>query len=124
MNYYTALQRKTDKKWDYTRRNGDSIHAIGYCSGAARGDEYHEVGHETEGQARECYKQYLLDNELRLEGQELADSRRMCECDGCEVWTGKMAAISPTRSFILCDEHRTREVVSGLFSVGDSMSSY
>ena len=124
MNYYTALQRETSKKWDYTRRNGDSIHAIGYCSGADRGDKYHNDGHETEGEAQKCYKEYLLDKELRLEGHELADTKRMCEHDGCEVWTSKMAEISPTRSFILCDEHRTREVVSGLFSVGESMGSY
>ena len=124
MNYYTALQRETDSKWDYTRRNDGVIHAIGYCSGGDRHEKCHEGGHETKEEAQDCYKEYLLDNELRLEGHELANSKRLCECDGCVVWTSKMAPISPTRSFVLCDEHRTREVVSGLFSVGESMGSY
>lgn len=151
MNYYTALQRGMDKRWDYTRRNDGVIQAIGYCRGWSeetsealikeygedRGEMfyraqeerranqscYHDDGHETKEKAQECYKLYLLDNRLQLDGT-MSGQKRQCEFDGCDVWTQKFAEVSASRMFVLCDEHRTREVVSGLFEVGDSMGSY
>lgn len=36
MNYYQPRQRETDKRWDYTCRNGDWIWPTGYCRGLER----------------------------------------------------------------------------------------
>lgn len=116
MNYYDARQRKSDNRWDYTCMNGDRVWPVGYC-----GD--HKDGHETAVGAQECYKQYLLDRHLKLD-QRMPGQQRRCQVKGCDAWTQKYASIGVLRMFILCDTHRTLEVVSSRFSVGSSTSSY
>lgn len=114
MNYYKASQRKDTKRWDYTCTNDNRTWPIGYCR--------EDGGHETEQEARDCYKRYLLDNRLRLDG-DLEHTQKKCEFAGCDCWTSRYAEVD-MRMFSLCDEHRTREVVEKFFSVGESISSY
>lgn len=132
MNHYAARQRESDKRWDYTCQNGTRIHPVGYCAGKLvdvmeipedEREPYHEHGHDTPEAARECYKRYMLDSRLRLDGK-MSDQKRMCEAEGCEEWTQGVARVGPMISFVLCDDHRTRETVETLYSVGDSWSSY
>lgn len=138
MNYYEAKQRKSDGRWDYTRNNEPT----GYCCRFREYNQefvekfhiseeevdkhnsfahkYHSGGHETEQEARECYKQYLLDHQLRF--WKTKDEQRKCQI--CKQWTQNVAEIG-CRMFTLCDEHNNCEEVSGLFDAPTwSMSSW
>lgn len=137
-----ASDRPDAGKWRYTVKNGDSIWAVGYCSpwvpcpdckGVAIGQgclrcEHGVVpaddpcpGHDTKAGAYEHQTQYLLDERMRLDGQ-LSGEQRPCQI--CEAWTQGLASVDE-RSFVLCDEHRTREQVTELFgTVGDSFGTY
>jgi hypothetical protein len=131
VNYYAARQREKTKKWDYTCRNDGRIWPVGYCAGRHvevlqvpedEREPYHDHGHETAEEARECYKHYQLDNELHLD-IKMASQQRKCEADGCGAWTQGMARVGGHVSFVLCDEHRNRENVEKLYSVGESWTS-
>ena len=150
MNYYEALQRATDKRWDYTRRNDGRTSPIGYCRGwdesteerlvARLGDfgkmtfveqegrrahqgRYHEDGHETSDEACECYKRYLLDNDVNLEFGTTEDTQHRCEYEGCEAWTQTVAMVN-SRTYNLCDDHRNLKSLEDVVVVGSSISSY
>lgn len=114
MNYYGARQRKDDGRWNYTCTNDGMTWPVGYCR--------EDGGHETEREACECYKRHLLDNRLTLDGHA-DDQQRRCVVTGCGQWTSEYANVDH-RAFFLCDEHRTREVVEGLFTVDKSCSSW
>lgn len=150
MNYDSPQQREKDKRWDYTSYNNSTgCHPIGYCGGwrmpektrphqrLCMGSEhrfnlskaelepfrnkYHTDGHATEEEAYGCYKQYLLDNSLRLDG---FDPKQQNKCVVCDSWTQKSARIGYWfADYDLCDEHLNRETVETLFSVGDSWHS-
>lgn len=133
MNYYEALQRQTDKRWDYTRRNDGQVHAIGYCAGkydVIRNDaslphpeRYHDDGHATAEEACECYKQYVLDNLTNLEFGLTEDTQHKCEAPGCGAWTQKVAMVDH-HPYNLCDDHRNLETLQDLVTVSTSISSY
>lgn len=151
MNYYEALQRESDKRWDYTRRNDGRTWAIGYCRGwietphedlveqygADQGEmfhkaqeecrefqeHYHDDGHETSEEACECYKRYLLDNQVRLEFGTTANTQHRCEMKDCDAWTQKLAMVEH-RTYHLCDDHRNVESLRELVTVGMSFGSY
>jgi len=147
LNYYASRQRAKDQRWDYTCQNNDSVWPVGYCHAyrelepMVRGGfdseslerenaklrqhqaKYHADGHPTADGACECYRQYLLDNELRLHGPPLKpDYLRPCAV--CGEFTAGLAEVGH-RAWHLCDRHRNREEVALLFgSVGTSASSY
>lgn len=150
MNYHQPRQIQDGPlagKWHYTVMNDGQIWPEGYCSKFRECPDCHggsvfasdpalacstcsnagviEVepcpGHDTKQGAYEHQTQYLLDNKLRLDGQ-YANAQYHCEI--CQAWTDRFAEIDD-RPYTLCDEHRTREVVTELFgTVGDSVSSY
>ena len=152
MNYYEPLQRQTDKCWDYTQRRDGRTWPIGYCRGwtedtrdelvkeygedrgemfykaqeerRAHQDCYHKDGHESSEEACECYKNYLLDHDVRLDGGGSVDTQHRGEVEGCDAWTQKSASVGPTRRWNLCDDHRNLETVRGLFTVYTSFGSY
>jgi hypothetical protein len=127
MRYYTARQRM-DKKWDFTCGRCP----VGYCAAykewtkeelekfgldevflqkvASFKEKHHTCGHETEKEAQECYKQYLLDQELRF--GEIQDAQYKCRI--CKKWTQKYASFS-TSMWFLCDEHCNREGVDQIY---------
>lgn len=125
MNYYKPRQRES-LKWDYTCMNDGRVWAVGYCAGNYdhTPDEapYHDDGHDTVEEACECYKRYQLDNHLDLDGQ-MQGQKRKCAVEGCEEWTQGIVTIEGWQRFVLCDEHRTRETVEKLYSVGETWSS-
>lgn len=46
------------------------------------------------------------------------------DCRPCDAWTQGLADVGGT-TFVLCDQHRTREIVTELFgTVGDSFGTY
>ena len=141
MNYSCASKR-TDGHWDYTR-NG---RATGYCreyqpipeDGGGIGpelakqenekmsavkDKFHCGGHETEDEACECYKQYLLDTQLRLQTDEPTNARQQFKCRICGKWTACHAQVGAYQIYCLCPEHQTKEHVASLVEVGESWES-
>lgn len=152
MNYDGPRQKDlgngTGGRWDYTRRNDHRIWPKGYCAGwrdlspevyglgedsvAFKRDQermekfrakYHNDGHATKEEACACYREYLLDQELRLDKQ-MSGQKRICQVEGCNEWTQGMAEVGH-EPFILCDQHRTREEVEKLFGdVGETFSSW
>jgi hypothetical protein len=132
MNYYDARQRNEDKRWDYTCRNDDRIWPVGYCHTYVEPEEldkiwpmreeerekhvankhkYHTTGHATAEEACECYREYLLDQELRLGNKW--DSQHHCEV--CDAWTDMYAEVGHTKYMNLCEAHNNREEVEKLF---------
>lgn len=134
MNYLQPRQRQSDGQWDFTSMNDGRVHPVGYCDKKPDpadferlgihvsqaelerwekyGDKYHTDGHVTEDGAIECYRQYELDNRLRLDCKH-SDEQRKCEV--CGHWTDTAAMVGAYRVYELCDIHRTRDEVEKLF---------
>lgn len=113
MNYYEARQLKDTGGWHYTCKNDDRVWPVGYC-------REHEP-HATKEEAEDCYRGYLLDNRLRLDGK---DANAQHKCRECGEWTSGLAECDLT-IVVLCDEHRTREIFEKYFpEVGQIISSW
>lgn len=136
MNYYDAKQRLSDGRWDYTCNNRPT----GYCRPyeeidpqiipvsesqleeyRATAHKHHSHGHATEQEARECYREYLLDHSLSL-GRKM--SNQQLKCKSCGEWTQGFAEIN-NEIIVLCDQHNNRPTVETLFEApGWSCSSW
>lgn len=138
MNYDQARQKQSDGKWHYTSRNGNHVHAIGYCSprklcpdcpaALPRADcktcggrglidcENPCPGHDTAEEAEEHYRQYLLDNATYRGGGDDPDTLHRCEAEGCTAHTAGSAQVGwgVPRYYHLCDAHRNRETLDKL----------
>jgi hypothetical protein len=107
MNYDQPRQLK-DGGWHYTtfnRRIG--TFPVGYCA------DHKDKPHETEDDARRCYRDYELNELLHLD--RTAWYWNPCEYPGCEVLTNREATIGEWRAWLLCDMHRTKEVCAVLY---------
>lgn len=142
MNYDTPRQRESDKRWNYTQARDGLCWPIGYCQGwrwpspgpmnfpagfATREhykehydkavkfkSKHHTNGHGTAEEAAACYKEYLLDHDLRLD-KTLSDQQLKCVV--CGEWTQKFAEVTWANSFALCPEHMNRKSVEDRFTV-------
>lgn len=79
--------------------------------------KYHTDGHATEDEAHNCYRRYLLDQELELrDPPESPGSLHKCQAPGCGAYTAGEARLGHgyPRRFYLCDAHRSRETVEAL----------
>ncbi|HUY52116.1 MAG TPA: hypothetical protein VMV92_41510 [Streptosporangiaceae bacterium] len=116
MNYDQPRPLK-DGGWHYTSMNAVRVHPIGYC--ASHGP------HATGDDARRCYRDYELNERLRLDFT--IGHWNPCEApSGCETLTNRQAGVMPWGpSWLLCDEHRTKEVAAELYGelAGDSVHS-
>lgn len=130
MRHYAPRKRQTDGKWDYTCRLDDYIYPVGYCNEyrefntdlihvseseikeyAATKDKHHTHGHDTEEEACNCYREYLLDHRLRL-GRKWDGAQHQCKV--CGEWTQGYAEID-MKTWDLCDQHNNRTEVEKLF---------
>lgn len=132
MRHYDAKQRLSSMKWDYACGN----HPVGYCAGyreftekdsflpeqirttenekmLANKEKYHTEGHDTEEEARLCYKQYLLDNRLRLNPEQTNPSQ-LNKCRVCGEFCSGYATIGECEMYFLCKEHCNRDEVDKL----------
>jgi hypothetical protein len=103
--------------WHYTTANRRvGTYPVGYCADHAP--------HETEDDARRCYRDYELNERLRLDGGESGSWHR-CQHPQCETLTNKIVQLGEWQIWLLCDEHRTKESVAELYGplAGDSMHS-
>lgn len=146
MNYYSALQRKADARYDYTLQNNGVAFPVGYCAGWREWDDqtislafssrehyetwrreherlipkYHTDGHATYEGACACYRQYLLDTSIRFG----TDTNTQRKCVECQTWSTGFATIG-SLIFPLCEVHQTRDDVEKHMSpVGTITSSY
>lgn len=141
MNYYAAKQRQSDMKWDYTCSNNNFTQPIGYCSEyidwtpellSRLGVPYdhpsfekqrnfqhkhHNCGHETKQEARECYREYLLDQKLKLMCE---NAETQIRCKICGKWTNLYAEIE-TNMWNLCEEHNNRKEIEKIFEAPDEI---
>lgn len=115
MNYDQPRQLESGG-WHYTtfnRRIG--TFPVGYCRDHGP--------HETQDDARRCYRDYELNERLLLDGT--LGSWNPCEFPGCETLTNRDARIGGWSRWRLCDEHRTKEVAAEMYGelAGDSVHS-
>ena len=108
MNYYDAREM-TDKdgkgigKWRYTQSNKRSgTYAVGHC---AEGCD----GHDTAEEAREHYRQYLLETRVS-KFENASDTQHKCQVEGCDEWTQTWVHIGSSHHFALCEKHQTPEI--------------
>jgi anaerobic ribonucleoside-triphosphate reductase len=114
MNLYCARQHQETQKWKYVMFNDNKCYLVGYCAT----DKCE--GHNTEKEACEHYRQYLLDTRLRY----FTENNEQRKCKVCGEWTQGRATID-MEIFDLCPTHQTREVVETLYGkVGECWSSY
>lgn len=151
MNYYGPRQHGTGKRWDYTCMRDDRIWPVGYCGGwrertrealskivsmpdveaILREQEedrknhlakYHTKGHETAEEACACYRNYLLDHHLRLDGK-FHDAKE--KCAECSDWTQTFARVHGSSPIVLCESHLNRETVEKHYGpISEIISSY
>lgn len=116
MNYDQPRQLKTGG-WHYTSMNDGRIWALGYCG------EHRDAPHATEDEARRCYRDYQLNERLRLDGT--VGHWNPCEYPDCGTLTNRAVTIAGWLRWRLCDEHRTKECCTELYGelAGDSVHS-
>ena len=136
MRHYCAKQRLSDGRWDFCCGR----YPVGYCTPYKEWtkeeldrwgfhedcpsvqkakqfkDKHHDCGHETEKEAQECYKQYVLDHVLYF--GESSNSQRKCQV--CGEWTPRYAMLE-TQMFDLCEKHCNRESVDQLYKAPSDM---
>ena len=115
MAYFTARQRESDRRWDYTCQNSAGTYPIGYCSGPELAhfsaeehrSKYHDDGHATAEEAYACHRAYELDNSVRYHDRD--DTQKKCLI--CEAWTTRRAVVGQelTKEYALCEAHANRE---------------
>jgi hypothetical protein len=116
VNYDQPRQLKDGGGWHYTtfnRRIG--TFPVGYCRDHAP--------HATEDEARRCYRDYQINECLRLDCT--VGDWNPCEYPACGTLTNRAVTISGWPQWRLCDEHRTKECCAELYGplAGNSIHS-
>lgn len=123
MNYYQALQRLTDGRWEYTRRRDNVVKPIGYCTAAPDSDpNKHFNGHATKKEAEDCFRKYTIDRADY--GIITEDTQRKCLI--CLNWTQTAAGVRHgLDTYPLCARHLNRESLNAVVgSFQEIISSY
>ena len=101
----------------FTRKNDSAVWPIGKCAAG-------KCNHDTEAEAQECYRQWLLDHKLDIKGTEFSKPWLECDVEGCDHDTNVEVRLGQYHRFKLCQTHRTVEQVASMLSVGSFMGSY
>lgn len=145
MNVYSPRQRETSGRWDFTVKNGAGIMPLGYChayhvwtaedlkyydasSAQKEADrlnaqyapfelKFHGGGHTTAEEAVQCYREYLLDHQLRFSEKPDDDTQHRCAVPECGAWTQHTGWLTGDHNHFwhLCPDHQNRESVEKLF---------
>jgi len=106
---YSEPRQLQNEKWHFTTNDG-VIRPIGYCADGCK-------GHDTPEEAREHYRDYILDK-ARF-GVEMRQTLKCREC-GEDTY---LAVITLPRTIVsLCGDHHTRECLRPLVG-GDSLAT-
>ena len=101
---YFYARKRGDGLWEFVCQCAGSEFAVGYC-------RCHREAHATEQEARACYRHWILDHQLHLEGRS---EGRLFPCVVCGRPTDRFAQVS-FWSRSLCDAHRNRARVEELY---------
>ena len=132
MHLHHVSQRK-DGRYEFTSEVGQVVRPVGYCAPYIpislddsvmyhpdwirlyEQSEYkhHSHGHDTPEEAAECYRNYTLDNMLKLHLESNGIQR---ECKVCGKWTCLTASVGVKR-WALCEKHNNREEVDKLYTL-------
>lgn len=124
MNHLYAAQLDDGSgKWRYIMRGRDGAFAVGYCAHDPQNNGELCPGHDTKDGAYEHMRQYGLDNVHVREDNPKANTQNRCKAPGCATFTSGSVTIGGYTYWPLCSEHRTREVVDGLYEMGESWES-
>lgn len=123
MNYFDAREilgpdGEPSGRWRYTCRNDDKVWAVGYCAEGC-------PGHPTPEEAREHYRQFVLDG-MRVRGPKPADSwpKDKCAVEGCPAEATHLLDAPGHRCHEVCESHANRAAMELLVpSIGWGMSS-
>ena len=146
MNVYAPRQKSSDGRWRFTVQNGAGTTELGYCcpfhvwtaeeiryyDPASAEEEanrlnskygpfeskFHPEGHSTAAEAVQCYREYLLDHQLKFSDRPADDNaQHRCAVDGCGVWTQHAGWIAGESHhfWYLCLAHQSRASVEPLF---------
>ena len=91
-------------KFHYARSSRYLSEAVGYCADGCG-------GHETAAEAREHYRQFLVNERVSLFRGQMQRPER---CKACGSWTRSFARIEAWDYYPLCEEHLSRETVDRL----------
>lgn len=117
MNYYQSRPLKDGSGFHFTCLNKRiGTWPVGYCA-------EHEWAHETEEEAQECFRQYVLDT-ATVHRIEDADTLHRCEYGGCLAHTADYVMIDQ-EPVSLCEKHQDRDSLEDCYHrVGAIASSY
>lgn len=144
MNHYGPRQREKDKRWDYCCENDGIIWPVGYCRAykdladdplvgdMMRKDElelkrslqhkHHTGGHASPEEAQACFREYQLDQNLRL---SFTHPDTQFRCQVCGEWTQLYAQVGHLTTYDLCAQHNNRAEVEKLYGLpGEIISSW
>lgn len=118
MRHHTALKRSDTGKWHYvSAHRSRGAYPIGYCADGC-------PGHDTEQEARDHARDYVLDRVAFTDDSSDARSQHRCEAEGCDEFTSGSARLPWGGYYTLCAAHRNRATVEVLFGeIGDSWTT-
>lgn len=104
------------------RRTG--THATGYCHSDPENEGGLCPGHGSPEEAYAHQKAHDLDKTLRFR-EDAPDplTQYRCEAPECNAFTSGSASVGAYYHVSLCAEHRNRETVEQIYTVGESWSS-
>lgn len=84
--------------------------------------KYHDNGHANAEECCACKKEYDLDHTLRFH-DDRPDADTQHKCEVCGTFTSGQAWVGGYFTKWLCKDHRNRETVAKLYTVGESFGS-
>ncbi len=106
MNYYGPREvdgrdGRGSGRYHFTSKNDYRTEPVGYCAEGC-------AGHETAHEAREHFRQYLVNERVDFRVNHMKRPER---CKICAEWTLSYARVEAWDYYPLCQEHLTRESV-------------
>lgn len=89
-------------RFHFARSSAYRDEAVGYCAAGC-------AGHDTADEAREHYRQFLVNERVSLFPEQMQRPER---CRVCGAWTQSYARVESWDFYPLCPEHLTRESVA------------
>ena len=109
MNYYgprelTGQDGQSTGRYHFASANDYRTAPVGYCANGCS-------GHDTAEEAREHFKQYLVNEKVDFRPDQMKRPER---CKICSDWTRSYARVEAWDFYPLCKDHLTKESVARL----------
>jgi hypothetical protein len=135
MNHYAVRKRECDGRYDFTCQNNGAVWPVGYCCHfidlteeeqqkyclsderleifRSHANKHHSSGHATPEEAAECYRQFMLDQNLWINLR----SEELLRCLVCQTLTHSRVRIGSIDYWPMCETHNNRAEVEQLYPV-------